>query len=87
MSLKIEKDGFCELGRVNPVVVTKLSAGHGGLIDVKCFGTVIRARFEDICSVGEEVVQGRQHLYTTVKNEAWNKMGFPYLPRSRQHQI
>ena len=87
MSLKIEKDGFCELGRVNPIVVTKLSAGHGGLIDVKCFGTVIRARLEDIYSVGEEVVQGRQHLYTTVKNEAWNKMGFPYLPRSRQHQI
>jgi len=69
MPLKVEKDGFREFACVDLVVVAKLTASHGGLIYVKCLGTVIRPRPEDISSVGEEVVQGRQHLYTTEKGQ------------------
>lgn len=62
VTAEVEKDGLSKLGTIYAVVLTKLVVGDRCCVDINEHLLVFRPSFDNISAIGNEVVEGGQHL-------------------------
>lgn len=62
MTSEVEENGLGELAPIDSIVVAEILVCHGCFVNVQHLLPVVRPSFEDICAIGQKVVQRGKHF-------------------------